>query len=112
MVERRTCREYVSATYPAGGTAEDHRRLRELAQVLRPLVAPIEGLTWRATAFRTEDELAGELLDPVVLIDAAGGLPLLWLNLTYPVGALPAGLLDGVISAFDLRGLGEFTEPG
>ncbi|MFE3360652.1 hypothetical protein ACFXOQ_36475 [Streptomyces californicus] len=77
----------MSATYPAGSTAEDYQRLADLGRALRPL------------------------LDPAVLVRAAGGLPLLWLNVTYPVGTLPAGLLDAVIGEFDLRALGEFTEP-
>ncbi|TDP42787.1 hypothetical protein [Nocardia ignorata] len=101
----------MSATYPAGSTAEDYQRLADLGRALRPLIAPIDRLTWRAAAFRTEHELARELLDPAVLVRAAGGLPLLWLNVTYPVGTLPAGLLDAVIGEFDLRALGEFTEP-
>ncbi|WP_410877137.1 hypothetical protein [Nocardia sp. A7] len=103
------CREWAG---PLGADTkhEAYERLLELKHTLDPILARYPSARFRARGYFSTADIENDLLVTAQLLEAAGALPVLWLNITYEHPDLPADALHEVERRFSLRLLGEFLD--
>ncbi|NMO19525.1 hypothetical protein HPC49_31745 [Pyxidicoccus fallax] len=104
------CREYVTP-HRAGTKKDDYERLLAIKDALGPIMARSKSLRFKAKALYQVKDLENELLNPKAILAASGGvLPVIWLNVTWQPGDLPAEDLRPLEQQFNLKLLGEFVD--